>query len=79
MSSSHYKNMNSHQRRELQNLTTREQQYMYMLMLETGELNITYIPTPLWIKQLGQDLNQFVKDGKIKKIWFDSEEVIHVE
>jgi len=75
---SKFKGLTIHQQRDVASLVTREQQYTYMLMMETGDFTIPYIPTPPWIKQLGQDLNKLVKDGKIKHMWFDENKVVQV-
>ena len=71
--------MNIHQQKSLAQLT-KDDQFLYtMMMIDTNDKTIPPVQTPPWVTDLGHDLKRLVENRTIKRLWFDSNEVIQVE
>ena len=57
---------------------TEEQMMEYFLRTDFSKINFPAIPTPEWITILGMDLKKMSNDKIIKKMYYDSDGMIHV-
>ena len=59
---------------------SQEQQFLFtMMMIDPSDKTIPAIQNPEWVNQLGFDLKNLFKEGKLKKINFDNNGIIQVE
>lgn len=60
------------------NLPPQKQLIAFMLFMNPNDNNVPSVPVPTWVQDLGHNLHNLVDKNIIKKIYFDSNEVVHV-